>query len=381
MKAINSGNTFHIYDNSVKLYNNLPAKVYGINFSQMEGFSLYALPDIEVKEQVYGVHESKVNKVLNSFKSFTRSLGIILSGDKGIGKSLFAKMLCIKANESGYPVIVCDQNYPDVAKFIESIDQECVILFDEFDKTFKKSRDEDKFDAQAGLLSLFDGVSMNKKLFCVTCNDMYKLNEYLVNRPGRFHYHLRFEYPKKEEIETYMKDHLPNCKTEEIEKVINFARKVDLNYDCLRAICYELQSCNTFEEAIADLNIIKPERQNSSRIWIMFDDGTKFSENHYVDTFLDEEDEFVVGGGSNANDDYLSLKFNPSDAKWSEEYNGFLLPANKINVTNLDSAKDESSWVMENHKDYVLKHLAKNVVGVVIKPSFKRTSIHYFNAV
>ena len=38
----------------------------------------------------------KVKKVLHAFERFQRSLGTILSGDKGIGKSVFAKLLCQK---------------------------------------------------------------------------------------------------------------------------------------------------------------------------------------------------------------------------------------------------------------------------------------------
>ena len=47
--------------------------------------------------KIYGVHTEKVFKVLNSFEKVNRSLGVILSGDKGIGKSLFAKLLAIEA--------------------------------------------------------------------------------------------------------------------------------------------------------------------------------------------------------------------------------------------------------------------------------------------
>lgn len=381
MKAVNTGNTFHIYDNSVKLYDSLPPKAYGIDFNPMQGFSLYLLQDIEVSERVYGVHETKVTKVLNSFKNFSRSLGVILSGDKGIGKSLFAKMLCKMANEEGYPVIICDNNYPDVARFIESIDQEAVVLFDEFDKTFKKSRNEDKADAQAPLLSLFDGVSMNKKLFCVTCNDMYSLNEYLINRPGRFHYHFRFNYPTKEEIETYMKDHLPADKFSEIEKVVNFSRKVNLNYDCLRSICYELTSCSTFEEAVADLNIIKPANESRVKFYVLFDDGSKFSENQHVDVFSDEEDEVTFGEGTDGQDDYLSIKFTPNDAVWSERHGGFFIPVNQIKVSELACVEDNDSWIMRNHPDFVRKHRAENVIGIVIKANFDRSPIHYFKAI
>jgi len=379
MRAINSGNTYHVYDNSVKLYNGLPPKTYRVNFSEMQGFSLEEQPNIMICEKVYGVHEAKVNKVMASFNNFARSLGVILSGDKGIGKSLFAKMLCSKAISIGYPVIICDSYYQGIAQFLDSIDQVCVILFDEFDKTFKKSKD-DKSDAQAGMLSLFDGVSMNKKLFCVTCNELYDLNSYLVNRPGRFHYHFRFEYPTKDEIQIYMQDHLPMDKHGEIEKVINFARKVDLNYDCLRAISHELRSCESFEEAISDLNIIKPNSGSRAKLYVLFSDGSRAYETFAIDTFSDEEEEFDFGDGTDAHTDYLTLKFVPSEAVYSDQHGGFYLPSSRINISEDFDENDEDSWIMKYHRDYVLAHRAKDITGIIIKPSFDRKSIHYFKA-
>ena len=380
MRAVNAGNTYHIYDNTVQLYNGLPAGAYKIEFSQMQGFSLSGHPAISIGEKVYGVHEVKVDKVIAAFKSMHRSLGVILSGDKGIGKSLFAKLLCAKAIQLGYPVIIVDCFYPGVGNFIDSIDQEAIVLFDEFDKTFKASKNDDRPDAQAALLSLFDGTSMHKKLFCVTCNDLIGLNDFLVNRPGRFHYHFRFEYPTKEEIETYMMDHLSEDKHGEISKVVDFARKVNLNYDCLRAISYELARCDTFEEAVSDLNIIKPDYGQHVKMFILFADGSRFSETNSLDLFSDEEHDLTFGDGSPACDDYLSIKFTAADAVYSEQYGGFFIPANRLEVKNESEVDDPESWVMKHHGDYVNAHKAEDVIGMVIRPSVSRKSIHYFNA-
>ena len=173
----------------------------------MSGFFLEARTDLVVKEKVYGVHPEKADKVIAAFAMFERNLGVILSGDKGIGKSLFARVLSSKAVKTGYPVIIVDQFIPGIASYIESIDQEAVILFDEFDKTFGSIRPgENEADPQSGLLSLFDGTSDGKKLFIITCNSLYNLSDYLVNRPGRFHYHFRFDYPSSEDIREYLTD-------------------------------------------------------------------------------------------------------------------------------------------------------------------------------
>lgn len=60
----------------------------------------------------------------------------------------------------------------------------------------------------------------------MTCNELYSLNSYIVNRPGRFHYHFRFDYPSPEAIREYLSDKLKEEAYVEIEKVVEFSRKI-----------------------------------------------------------------------------------------------------------------------------------------------------------
>ena len=183
MKAIQTGNIYEIYDDSMNTYDGLPAQSYVVDFSKERSFFLRKYSDIKIKEKIYGVSHEKVHKVLDSFDNFNRSLGVILSGDKGIGKSLFAKALSKEAIESrGLPLIIVNKYIPGITNFLDSIEQKVVILFDEFDKIFAETND---YNPQAEMLTLFDGVSQGKKLFVVTCNELRGLNDFLVNRPGR----------------------------------------------------------------------------------------------------------------------------------------------------------------------------------------------------
>lgn len=159
MKVVESASNLFLYGNDMKAYDKIPAGTYDIHCSEMTGFYLSRRPDMVINEKVYGVQSGKVAKVLNSFKVFNRNLGVILSGNKGIGKSLTAKMIAIEAAKQGYPVILANRYIGGIANFIESIDQEVMILFDEFDKTFK-SRDNES--PQDTMLSLFDGTSAGK---------------------------------------------------------------------------------------------------------------------------------------------------------------------------------------------------------------------------
>lgn len=299
-KVICTGSMYQIYGEDLKIFNKLPTQVYSVRFSENTGFFLKQHDPIEIKEdKIYGVHMSKVRKVINAFSKFNKNLGVILSGDKGIGKSLFAKILSTEAIKQELPVVIVDTYIPGIASFIESIDQEILVMFDEFDKTFGGVKAEDgRMDPQAELLTLFDGLAQGKKLFVITCNNLNKLNDYLVNRPGRFHYHFRFEYPSDAEIKEYLKDRIENEYHNEIEKVINFAHRVDLNYDCLRSIAFELNNGLLFEEAIKDLNILNLE-DASYKLTLHLKDGRESEKIQRLDLFNKESDnitEFEIEG-------------------------------------------------------------------------------------
>lgn len=261
MKVINYGSTYEIYENELKTYDALPAQTYLVKFHPMAGFSLKQVTDfVQKEEKLYGSHEVKIRKVLSAFEKQDRSLGVILSGDKGIGKSLFTQLLAEKAIEKGLPVILVTDNYPNVAEFIEKITQECLVLFDEFEKVFPYRGSSDGAN-QDSMLGLFDGTSQQKRLYAITVNELRDVSPFLLNRPGRFHYHMRFAYPTPVEIRDYLSDKVSEKYHDEIKAVEVFSRKVKLNFDCLRAIAFELDNGISFVDAIQDLNILSTEPQ------------------------------------------------------------------------------------------------------------------------
>lgn len=155
MKAISIGKRYEIHEDSLKAYDKLPVNTYTVRFDKMSGFYLEARSRLAVTEKVYGIHPEKADKVLKAFTMFERNLVVILSGSKGIGKSLFARLLSAKAQDAGYPVIIIDQYIPGIAAYIESIEQEVVFLFDEFDKTFGSvCPGANEADPQSALLSM-----------------------------------------------------------------------------------------------------------------------------------------------------------------------------------------------------------------------------------
>lgn len=352
MKIINTGSIYNLYPDDLKTFDQLPAKNYVVRFAKMTGFYLEEYSEINIKEKIYGVHMEKINKVLTAFDRFERNLGVILSGDKGIGKSLFAKLLAVEAVKNNIPVIVVDSFVPGIASFLESITQEVMILFDEFDKTFGKSKnsDDSREDAQVSMLSLFDGISQGKKLFVITCNELSGLNTFLVNRPGRFHYHIRFDYPGDSGIEEYLKDKVEEKYWDQIPDVVSFSKKVNLNYDCLRSIAFELNNGTSFKEAIKDLNIINIDNVKYKLVLHFKDTKVIGTCINSLDLFnkTDEFDGYLkLNTGS-----YIHIKFDISDCEFNDKMGWYVKGENII--LNPDNDDDEDD---ENIKNYIPDYL------------------------
>lgn len=255
MNIVNSGSRFQVYGEDVHTYRELPVASYNVTFSKMTGFYLTERNDLQVTEQkIYGSSEYKVGKVMQSYKLAQRNFGVLLSGQKGIGKSLFVRLLARQAINDGIPVIVVSKAIPGIEDFLASIDQDCVVVFDEFEKTFAKV---DDWNPQDDLLSLFDGTDGGHKLFVVTCNDANRISEYMLNRPGRFHYHFTLGAPNDDEIREYLRDTVDPKYADVIEDIVRLSITVDLPYDYLRAIAFELNQGYDIKEVMSDLNITK----------------------------------------------------------------------------------------------------------------------------
>ena len=307
MNIVNAGARYQVYGEDVKTYKELPVATYSVGFNPMTGFWLVKHDDLAINEDtIYGNHARRAEKILKSFAVSERNFGVILSGKKGIGKSLLARMIAEESIKAGIPVIIVDTAIGGISNFLSSIQQEVTIIFDEFEKTF--SRNEDG-DPQVEMLSLFDGIDNGKKLFIITCNDPRQLNEFLINRPGRFHYHFEITCPSPDEIRAYMTDKLGSGWEEDIEKIIKLSQMGSMTFDCLRAIAFDLKQGYPLEETLMDLNI---NYDNNSR----YDITIRLS-NGWVSTVygrkinLFSNDEYDIGFKSDDHNEYFAT-FTPS---------------------------------------------------------------------
>lgn len=333
MKAIKIGNKVEIYNDMVKTFDELPPKTYMVRFAKLSGFYLEEYADIAVNEEkVYGGQHEKAKKVIEAYQRFDRNLGVILSGDKGIGKSLFARLLSVQAVKQNIPVLVVDKYITGIASYLERIDQRVMIVFDEFDKTFGGVKPlEGESEPQTEMLGLFDGMSQGKKLFVITCNEIRRLNDCIVNRPGRFHYHFRFDYPSEGEIRNYLMDKLDKRYYDEIDMIVEFSRKVDLNYDCLRAIALEVNYGEKFNTAIHDLNILNLT-QDKYDVAVHFKGGRVIgAQGKNIDFF--SQDKKSVNISEDNYHEIISVHFYTQDCEYDMQNGYAVIPAEKLKLT------------------------------------------------
>lgn len=287
MNIVSSSGRLMVYGDDVETFDKLPVDAYKVGFNELIGFYLEKRQRFDPKEKkIYGNTREKVKKTLDSFEAYDRNFGVMLSGRKGVGKTLFAKLLSHDAMERGYPVITVDRGFNGVEGFLEDITQECVVIFDEFDKNFGDGYDdEDDSDTskQDSLLSMFDGLDGGKKLFVITYNEEYAVSDYLVNRPGRMHYHFSIGSLSAKDVEEYLSDNVKEEYSGGIQFVVGMSAMIPMTYDILKAIAFELNRGYSVEETLEDLNISK--ERVGYEITYTLKSGKAFTDTGYSDLF------------------------------------------------------------------------------------------------
>lgn len=239
------GSNIVLNTGAIELINTIPVDSYNLIVDAQERFCLVPYKADKLPEKIYGNAKEKATKFLNSYKLMTKSMGVLLSGYKGSGKSLMGRVLAV---ESGLPIIYIHDKF-EGSKFISalnSISQEVVVIIEELEKTYKENPD--------ALLALLDGVGSSKKIFIFTANSL-DISEFLLNRLGRVRYHLHYESLEEESIREVIDDYLEN--KEHATELLNTLLMVGhVSYDNVIGVIQEMNVHNISPiEALNDLNI------------------------------------------------------------------------------------------------------------------------------
>jgi hypothetical protein len=234
-------------------FERLPVGTYVVQFNPMAGFYLEPIEVSALPEKIYGTHRQDAKRILNTFLDRPRSTGVLLSGEKGSGKTMLTRLISHEAAERGMPTLVINTPYTgdNFNTFLSEISQPCVVLFDEFEKVYDK-------DSQPGLLTLMDGVVKSQKLYLLTTNDKWAISFFMRNRPGRLFYMLEYTGLSTDFVREYCQDNLKN--KSQIESVVTVTHLFsEFNFDMLQALVEEMNRYGeTVSEALRLLNV-KPD--------------------------------------------------------------------------------------------------------------------------
>lgn len=202
------GDTVRITDaRNLPINDRLEGGTYQLQFDPDSGFFLSQKVDLKTPSKCYGNTRSLVDRICTTFVATQKNTGVMLTGEKGSGKTMTARAISKKMLEDhDVPTIVINSQFAgdSFLSFLNAITQPCVVLFDEFEKVYHDD------GPRTQILGLFDGLVHSNKLFIVTTNDMSRVSEFMINRPGRLRYRVEFEGVEREAIIEYCEDNLNN---------------------------------------------------------------------------------------------------------------------------------------------------------------------------
>ena len=243
------------------VHDTVPVRVYSVDFNPNTGFYLTIIGDsVDEPPVIYGDLGPRLERCITTYSDSNNSLGILLTGDKGTGKTMFISLLANRAMlELGLPVVMVRSPYhgEDFERFLKNIGP-CCLIFDEFGKMYKASyrhASESDGPSQAKLLSLMDGMDKTKRLILFSENSEYSISEFMLNRPSRIYYHFRYAKISEDAVEDYLNRH--EVTGEMRQGIVEFYRSSgEFTFDILQALVGEMKRYNiSITEALQDLNI------------------------------------------------------------------------------------------------------------------------------
>jgi len=238
--------TVHQQTSGVKTQQKLDNVIYTVVYNSHDDcFELHYVQDeFRFPYKIYDLDNKFIKRVIKTYKHTVGNLGVLLNGTKGTGKTVTTKNLC---NELNMPVLIITQSDDGLSNFINKINQDVVILIDEYEKVFNGN------DSAVQLLSVMDGVLTNghRRTFLLTTNELY-VNNNILQRPGRIRYLKKYKDLELHTIEEILDDLLHY--KEHRENIIEYIAHLKLiTVDIVKAIVSEVNIHNEIPDDFTDV--------------------------------------------------------------------------------------------------------------------------------
>ena len=320
---IKNGDTFTTSaEASLDIRNELPVGNYTIGQDPFGNFFFQVVDAFSLPKKRYGDNTKHSDRIFNTFMKRESATGVLLTGEKGSGKSLLAKCLSFKSAEHNIPTIIINAPWhgDNFNNLIQSIQQPCVILFDEFEKVYDAHQQE-------AVLTLLDGTFPSKKLFVLTCNDKWRIDSNMRNRPGRIFYFIEFKGLSVDFIREYCEDNLEN-KTH-IETLCKLSTLYDeFNFDMLQGIVEDMNRYDESPQEALELLNAKPEHSSE----MVFDCAMSLNGN-----WLTPDDFYSNSWNGNPLSTRKSIEYRVVDNKGDEIWDNYEKFENN-DLINLDAS-------------------------------------------
>ena len=258
--------TIHIVrpHNPFKPENTVAPGIYDIEITEDDIRLHFRAAQYDVPNFIFGkkVRDS-IETIYATFTRRAQSMGAILSGKMGSGKTVTAEALCNRVIKNGGVVI--QVNSPISARVLELLrpaaGENCVFYFQEFTVNYSKYDNDPKKIEQGKMLEFFSSQSLAKSFFILTLNDTQGLNQFMLERPGRFLFHVKYQGIDTQtlnEILTHLK--IEGLRADWLTMYVHQMGKkitVDQVIEIIRATAH----CTTeaeFENTVTILNVARP---------------------------------------------------------------------------------------------------------------------------
>jgi len=322
----------------------LPVGNYSIKQDQFGNFFLELIDNFTAPKKIYGNILEKADRILSTYLDRPSSTGVMLAGEKGSGKTLLSKHLSIIAASQGIPTIVINNAWCGDAfnQLIQDISQNCIILFDEFEKVYDSEHQE-------AILTLLDGVFPSKKLFIFTCNDRWRVDKNMRNRPGRIYYMMDFKGLEISFIEEYCQDNLiDKHHTNTVCKISSLFN--EFNFDMLKALVEEMNRYReTPQDAMRMLNA-KPE----------FGEKAEYDIQLFINNIpITEEDRHRESWHGNPISDAIEVTYKKKSETDATDYDWETIEFSPTHLVNIDTQK--GTFIFTNENEHATVLLSKKV--------------------